>query len=119
MVVRSSRLILIGYWSGDWPNPESFVDHSWDPEERDVIAMYLSGGLIVRTYMGYSKCRFCGKQNGDVELSDGVFVWPEGLSHYVETHAIRLPDRFVTHALGNIDSLESADRDEEWWKSLR
>ena len=78
MVVRSSRLILIGYWDGEetdpWPSPESFTDHSWDPEDRDLIAMYLSGGLIVRTYMGHSNCRICGKQNGDVELSDGVFV---------------------------------------------
>ena len=124
VVNRSSKLILIGYWDGEetdhsWPSPESFIDHSWDPEDRDLIAQYLSGGLIVRTYMGYSRCRICGEQNGDVELSDGIFVWPEGLSHYVKAHAIRLPDRFVTHALGNIDSLESADRDEEWWQSLR
>jgi hypothetical protein len=32
---------------------------------------------------------------GGRDLTDGVWMWPEGLAHYVERHAVRLPDEFV------------------------
>lgn len=32
-------------------------------------------------------------------LSDGQFIWPEGLAHYVDKHFIRPPEEFVQHAL--------------------
>jgi hypothetical protein len=35
---------------------------------------------------------------GVLELSDGKWVWPQGLDHYVRAHKIRLPDEFVTYA---------------------
>ncbi|MFT5048691.1 MAG: hypothetical protein ACI8QZ_000078 [Chlamydiales bacterium] len=28
-------------------------------------------------------------------LTDGEWVWPEGLAHYVEAHHVRLPDEFL------------------------
>jgi hypothetical protein len=114
------ELILIGYWSGErapgWPSPEKFVDESWDPDTRDLIADYLRRGFVVRAYMGYSPCRICGRNNGDLLLSDGTFVWPDGLVHYVTDHAVRLPDKFVSHALEEISSYESADWEESWWR---
>jgi hypothetical protein len=36
--------------------------------------------------------------NGFRDQSDGVWLWPEGLAHYVDKHGIRLPDEFVAHA---------------------
>ncbi|HEY1188039.1 MAG TPA: hypothetical protein VGE74_10300 [Gemmata sp.] len=33
---------------------------------------------------------------GGRDLTDGVWMWPEGLAHYVECHAVRLPDEFVS-----------------------
>lgn len=123
-MVQPRRLVLIGYWDGpetdhSWPSPEGFVDSGWDLEERDLVASYLRTGLVARTYMGYSRCRFCGRNNGDSELSDGHFVWPDGLSHYVEDHGVRLPDRFVKHVLKMIDGLETTQRDERWWREAR
>lgn len=120
-MVQSRKLILIGYWDGpqtsqSWPSPEEFVDASWDTDERDHVASYLRMGLVARGYMGFSPCRFCGENNGNLELSDGYFVWPDGLAHYVVEHDVRLPDRFVRHSLAMIDSLETADRDVEWWR---
>lgn len=34
---------------------------------------------------------------GHRDLTDGVYVWPEGLAHYVKAHAVRLPDDFLAH----------------------
>ena len=123
-MVRPRRLVLIGYWDGpqtdhSWPVPQDFVDSGWDEEERDLVATYLTTGLIVRAYMGFSRCRMCGRENGNLELSDGVFVWPDGLAHYVADHGVRPPDRFVCHVLEMVDSLEGAERDEQWWREVQ
>lgn len=122
------ELILIGYWrreAGDgwpaderWPSPADFVDRGWDEDERDQIADYLGRGFVVRAYMGYSPCRLCDLEtNGSLELSDGVYAWPEGLAHYVSDHGVRLPEAFVSHVLSMIDAFEGAGRDESWWRS--
>ena len=49
-----------------------------------------------------SWCRFgCSLANGSAELTDGVFIWPEGLAHYVAEHSVALPDDFRQHAAKN------------------
>jgi len=49
--------------------------------------------------MGYSYCRFdCGIPDcemGSIDLYDGVWVWPQGLVHYVEFHSVCLPYEFI------------------------
>ncbi|MCH7869688.1 MAG: hypothetical protein IH881_18490 [Myxococcales bacterium] len=35
---------------------------------------------------------------GCAELSDGVWIWPEGLAHYVACRELVLPNEFVEHA---------------------
>jgi hypothetical protein len=52
--------------------------------------------------------------NASLELTDGTFLWPEGLTHYVRDHAVRLPDRFFEHVAGVTDAIESADVEESW-----
>jgi len=39
---------------------------------------------------------------GSSDLTDGVYVWPEGLVHYVEKHNVRLPTEFVKHVLNSL-----------------
>ncbi len=34
---------------------------------------------------------------GDSELTDGVWAWPQGLSHYVGSHDVVLPDEVLAH----------------------
>ena len=29
------------------------------------------------------------------DFTDGEWIWPEGLAHYVEKHDVRLPDAFI------------------------
>ena len=72
-MVRPKKLVLSGYWDGprttpSWPSAEDFVDTSWDADEREQVVTYLQTGLIARLYMGFSQCRFCGQNNGDMEL---------------------------------------------------
>ena len=45
---------------------------------------------------------------GCTTLTDGKYVWPEGLAHYVSEHAVRLPEDFVRHSLGNLRALREA-----------
>ncbi|MFF2623213.1 hypothetical protein [Oerskovia jenensis] len=115
-------LVLIGYWQGrgadGWPDPADFVDPDWDDDERDLVVRYLTRGFVVRYYMGYSPCRLCGRDNGALELSDGVYVWPDGLKHYVADHDVRLPKEFVSHVVTASEAFETAGRDESWWRAM-
>jgi len=94
---------LIGYWSDQespqWPDVAVFIDSSWDPVERQTVVAYLSAGRPTPwvRYCGFSRCRVCDRPNGSAELTDGAFIWPEGLVHYVAEHDVRLPKRFVAH----------------------
>jgi hypothetical protein len=114
--------VLIGYWAGEgargWPSPDRFVDESWDAVEREIVAEYLDRGLVTRGCMGLSPCRICGRPNGALELTDGVYVWPEGFAHYIRDHAVRPPEVFVDHVLSTVDWLGETAYDEDWWRSL-
>lgn len=125
-----NRIRLIGYWLGPnaagWPDVHDFVDRSWDRSERQMVIERLhTGEPAPWMSMGKSRCRFCEVRNGYREYSDGTFLWPEGLVHYLEEHDVRLPHEVVTHFGRREGSLpfvaevvhsltdESIDRD--WW----
>ena len=116
------KLTLIGYWASEheegWPDAHQFVDPSWDGWARGMATRYLAGGFTTRIYMGWSECRLCGKPNGTSELTDGVYIWPEGLSHYVGEHGVRLPDRFVRHVVDASTRLDEAEVDSGWWSRV-
>jgi len=93
----------IGYWQNDYenwfPKPQSLVGKTYPLSLRDAICRYLDSGEMFRVYMGYSSCRFsCGIsdfQMGTCDLSDGQWMWPEGLSHYIRIHDVLLPEEFI------------------------
>ena len=100
----------VGFWSdpddgvpGDLPNPIDLVDETWDPDERDVVTRYLRSGGDYMMLKGYSSCRFrCGipdSEMGSKTLTDGEYVWPEGLPHYLEVHHVKPPREFIDHVL--------------------
>ena len=39
---------------------------------------------------GVSLCRICGAPNGCANLTNGVYIWPEGLVHYIVDHGLVL-----------------------------
>jgi hypothetical protein len=113
---------LIGYWRNEehseYPDPTDLVDESWDTAERHMVWSYLSSGTMVAAYMGLSRCRICGKDNGALEFTDGTYQWPEGLAHYVYDHAVRLPSELVEHAIKELDRLEAGRATLDWWLAV-
>jgi hypothetical protein len=82
-----------------WPVAAMLVDQTWPEDDRRRVSEYLQRGKRVNQMRGFSRCRFCDRPNGSAELTDSVYCWPEGLSHYVSEHDVRLPEEFVAHVL--------------------
>jgi hypothetical protein len=100
--LRMTRLIAVGFWADyahpSWPDPRELVVLNTDERERLEVADYLDRGIVVEVYRGWSDCRICGSdRNGHADLTDGTYRWPEGLSHYVREHQVRLPRQFTAH----------------------
>jgi hypothetical protein len=116
-----TRLIAIGFWADfthpSWPDPKELVDQDIDVRERQEVAGYLDRGIVHEVYRGWSYCRFCDDQNGCADLSDGVYLWPEGLGHYIRAHDVWLPGQFTAHVAASLADLRAAGIDEEWWTS--
>jgi hypothetical protein len=116
-MVAKTVLKAVGYWrpNRDWddlwaaselPDPRWLVHWGWRLRERRKILAYLGSGHRHAAYKGYSYCRFwlcwAGRPAmGDSDLTDGEWVWPEGLAHYVRWHWVRLPDEFVATMRAN------------------
>lgn len=103
-----------------------------------AVALYARSGFIESFELGYSFCRMnCrrgglsskavivgrnrsssssrmigGQQHnkfmGCCTLTDGKYVWPEGLAHYIAEHAVRPPEDFIQHATGSLRALRAA-----------
>lgn len=101
------RVETLGFWfspyaPSSYPRPERLVGGG-DPDRRAAVLAHLRRGTVAARYAAPSFCRFaCGVTDADLgatDLTDGRFVWPAGLAHYVEAHDVRLPDSFVDHTL--------------------
>jgi hypothetical protein len=105
----------LGHWQGqdvdlnepdlesdELPDPRNLVCRDWiDLGKKQKLVAYLRSGATYNWYRGFSYCRFdCGIDDlemGSRDFTDGVWVWPEGLHHYVDKHDVMLPDDFVSH----------------------
>ena len=118
---RNRMLKAIGFWIKDlsdesYPAPQELVG-ALPEEQRRSLARYLESGATFEQYFGYAWCRFvCGASEsgtrgprdsfaagmdtrlGTRDLTDGTWVWPEGLAHYVREHGVVLPEEFMEHA---------------------
>jgi hypothetical protein len=127
------KLIALGYWSQSnediYSESEPFLHPFLLVKNSIHIAYdvnnmleYLQNGFITRAYMDYSFCRFnCGVKEelmGTCDRSDGTYVWPEGLHHYIQNHSILLPKYFVSHVVKNnykLSALSEDDFDENFF----
>lgn len=98
------ELRYIGYWRSmdrrrtrdTAPHPADHVDPAWAQAERNMVGAYLRRGRVFYGWLGSSTCRICGlRPNGTTCMTDGVWVWPEGLIHMVEVHGVRPPQELV------------------------
>jgi len=136
---RSIELISIGFWCSiygnyidnvmdydlGWPHPRDIVDFNWEGERRSEILHYLKSGISIQAYNGWSSCRFsCAEEYlGTEDFTDGMWLWPEGLSHYVEGHHVRLPEAFIIYMEKNhfkvpnvhVDEYEKNRRFTKYW----
>ena len=77
------------------PDPRRLIGilgvHSYDGR----VPAYLTQGARAAQYFGVAVCRCCGATLGSSDLTDGTWVWPEGLEHYLQAHGLPLPGPFV------------------------
>ena len=69
------------------------------PSRLTSVLMFLQKHPVVRTGEA-QKCLLCNEMLPNVDHSDGVFVWPANLRHYVKVHGLALPEDFCKHARG-------------------
>ena len=93
------KLTAIGYWDShikdDFIWPQEIV--SDNVKYKEEIAEYLKNGNTAIQWQGHSGCRICQKTLGSKCLTDGKYIWPEKLEHYVIEHNVQLPEKFIKH----------------------
>lgn len=103
----AKELKKVGFWwrsdmghlttYADLPKAHDFIDPTWSKAERELVIAHLESGDEAERYRGFSMCRICGCMNGSSELTDGTYLWPSGLTHYVEEHDLKPPQDFIDH----------------------
>jgi len=98
----------IGYWSDQYEKgvTPAYLCGKYDPQIKEKIVSYLKSGIRGTEFLGYARCRFeCEYSNtsqlGNTDMTDGNWMWPEGLSHYVDKHNLLLPPKFLDHMKEN------------------
>jgi hypothetical protein len=103
---RLAGLKRVGFWRSDTqpslPDPRGLVDETWDGNERERVIAYLECSFYIPVAQGGpSWCRFgCAPRPADIgtqDLTDGTWVFPEGLVHYVRSHGVKPPVEFLEH----------------------
>jgi hypothetical protein len=95
-------------WYGFWAHEDLvtgrnfvFDEHIDESPPADIgkLLSYLKNAeMAIAAQAQPQKCLHCGGMvNNSVFRSDGVFLWPDSLTHFVEVHAFVLPDRLVGH----------------------
>jgi len=123
---KTIHLNYVGYWSHDYDDeitPSFLVGDFHEVQKRNIVK-YLRSGIRGIEFQGYARCRFeCNasysKEMGNTDFSDGLWIWPEGLAHYVEAHNLLLPQTFISHMKESNFELKLPSSDFcAWFKTL-
>ncbi len=84
----------IGYWKSD--NHPTFIDPkyimgTWREEKRASIIAYLQSGRIFCDHLQLEQCIICKYETKRIDLTDGLWIWPSILVHYIQEHNILMP----------------------------
>ena len=100
----------VGFWvseeAPDLPDPADSIDTAWRKAEGDRILSYVDQAYgLPYAYAGFSWCRLgCPGVPSDIgtqDRTDGTFLFPEGLAHYIREHSVRPPAEFIEHVRSN------------------
>ncbi|WLQ13282.1 hypothetical protein O5O45_26500 [Hahella aquimaris] len=116
--MKTFILEAIGFWSDryeDGVTPTYLCGELHSDLKAKVIG-YLKNGVRGMSFLGYARCRFeCEDSEtnvlGSADLTDGKWIWPEGLYHYVEKHDLLLPRKFIDHLVSIDFVLPEIDKD--------
>ncbi|WP_442266752.1 hypothetical protein ACSIGC_03370 [Tenacibaculum sp. ZS6-P6] len=65
-------------------------------KNKDKILKYLNNGYKVSTVSTIQQCEICNKPAGPINyFSDGYWIWPKWLNHYLTEHNIKFPKKFL------------------------
>jgi len=82
----------------DGPQLRSVVSKSPHQNEDRIVRYLRSGVLFIATPGFVEDVLAPGQIIGSAHIfTDGVWVWPGDLAHYVEKYHVRLPAEFVAH----------------------
>lgn len=88
-------------WRGEL-DPRDYIDPCWDPAEHLRVVTYLKNcyslGFMSPTAAVWCPfgCQYPSPSGGEL-LTDGLWEFPEILIHYVQEHAVKPPEEFLTH----------------------
>jgi len=64
--------------------------------DLDKIVAYLKSGGKHSTVATMKECEYCDEFAGPVNyFTDGVWMWPQWIIHYLVKHGLKLPEEFV------------------------
>jgi hypothetical protein len=98
-------------WYGFWAeeadllgrefDPDDHIDQA-QPEDKDRLVGYLSSApVVVEMPTSPVNCELCDEAlSASIYRSDGDWLWPEALAHWVLIHDFVLPDRLIAHIRG-------------------
>ena len=125
------EILKIGYWSAeneyqDYPSARDFIGEHTYPGQQKIIEYLQQGSPMPWITPGVSECRICGFSNRSRDLSDGKYMWPEGLAHYLQEHNLRLPQEFEDHVASDWEAIETTHLsigtffiNSEWWEQKK
>lgn len=103
-------LQAIGYWRspGNFfglPHPGELANYHWPLDQKACLLGYLSAGVLIMRELSAPAHFFASKSDANGAshdiLSDGIYYWPKTILYYLDSHNVRLPEFFVSHALSS------------------
>jgi len=96
---------FFGFWkaseldSEELPWVHDFTDENWNPKDKERLLAYIYNcPLVIVSGSIRTKCLLCDDELASSDfVSDGEWLWPKDLTHYMMKHFVRLPDKFIEH----------------------
>lgn len=81
------------------PDVHELINAEWPTEAKQKALRYLKDTpVVVAASVPSFECEICGKMLPSSSFqSDGEWLWPETLVHYLEMHDVALPVSLITH----------------------